>query len=221
MLYIGYEQRQGLLSWFEPAWLDVRGEWYRNPALGVRLECRYWPWRNCSETWIDKETKPKWCGSKSPPGQGEKLELRVLLFEYTECDGDRDDFGGSTGFSRAKSWNFFTSVLSNTTNLILSFLDSYSLSVSTQKDTLGLHCRRHSSPNCSATVVDRCCPSLGYVNGHSWLQDNKMGKTWQQSVYFCTDVLLTVLMDPKHKYSHCSLTLTVRWKADVQETLFL
>lgn len=49
------------------------------------------------------------------------------------------------------------------------FLDSYSLSGSTQEDTLGLHWRRHSSPHCSATVVDQCCPSLGYVNGHSWL----------------------------------------------------
>lgn len=71
-----------------------------------------------------------------------------------ECDGDRDDFGGSKGFSRAKSWNFFTSVLSNTINLILFFLDSYSFSKSTQEDALGLHCRRDSSPNCSVTVID-------------------------------------------------------------------
>lgn len=148
----------------------------------------------------------------------------VLLFEYTECDGDRDDFGVFTGFSRAKSWNFFTSVLSNTTNLILTFLDSCLFSESTQGDALGLHCRRHSSPNCSATVVDdfvvlALAMSMVTVDYRTtkWVRlGNRVSISAQ--TYFA---LLTVLMDPKLIYSHCSLTLTVRWKADVQETLFL
>lgn len=217
MLYIGYERRQGLLSWFEPAWLDVGGEWYRNPALGVRLECWYWTWRNCSETWIDKETKPKWCGSKSPPGQGEKLEFRVLLFEYTECDGDRDDFGGSTGFSRAKSWN--SSLLCSQTPPI-----SYFLSL-TLTHFPEVHRKTHSACTdvdtpvhivlrlWSINVVLALAMSMVTVDYRTtkWVRlGNRVSISAQ--TYFA---LLTVLMDPKHKYSHCSLTLTVRWKADV------
>lgn len=54
---------------------------------------------DCSETWIDKETESKWCGSKSPPGQGERLQLWILLLRNMECDGDRDNLGDSKGLS--------------------------------------------------------------------------------------------------------------------------
>lgn len=176
-------------------------EWYRNPALRVRLECQYWTWGDCSETWIDKETKPKWCGSKSPPGQGERLQLWILLLRNMECDGDRDDLGGPKGLCRAKSWNFFTSILSNTTNLILSFLDCYSFSKSTQEDTLGLHCHRNSSPNCSVSVIDdfvvlALAMSMVTIDYRTtkWVRPGNRASISAQA-YFA---LLTVLMDPKH-----------------------
>lgn len=116
-----------------------------------------------------------------------------------ECDGDRDDLGDSKGLSRAKSWNFFTSILSNTTNLILSFLDSFSKS--TQEDALGLHCHRDSSPNCSVSVIDDfvvLALAMSMVTTDyrttKWVRPGNRA-SMSARAYFA---LLTALMDPKH-----------------------
>lgn len=84
-----------------------------------------------TETWIEKGTE---CDSKSPPGQKERFQLWVLLFGYMIYDGDRDDLGGPliSGYSVCKS-----------------ICDT---SLYTE-DTLGLHCTRDSSPDCSESVT--------------------------------------------------------------------